>query len=381
VNLETRLDTRLWQAIETNYASRDYTGAISDAIYFLSELIREKSGLESDGAALVGQAFGGPNPPLKVNRLETESETNVQKGVEQLLRGVYQAIRNPRSHEKHADTVEDADAIILFIGYLLKIIDQSKTAFTKAGTLARVFDPMFVAKERYADLIVQDIPERYRRDIFIDTFRKKEEGNGQKLKYFFASLLKVLKEEEQREIFSLISEELSTTDSEATIRMTIQIMPSEYWPRYGETARLRIENKLIESIREGLYNAKEDKCIKGSLGTWVTTIAGNIDLKSDLANVIAERLLTGNPYAEAYVFQYNLYGLLPELQVKPSWSVEKAIKKGLAAGNGRYQEVFSWLIEVDEYKTWVGEFKGALESFKERPKGSKFDDLDDDIPF
>jgi uncharacterized protein (TIGR02391 family) len=62
------------------------------------------------------ETLGGKTPRLKVNRLQTESEQNVQKGIEALLRGIYQAIRNPRSHGRHADEEKDMVAIILFSG-------------------------------------------------------------------------------------------------------------------------------------------------------------------------------------------------------------------------------------------------------------------------
>ncbi len=113
MNLETRIDTRLWDAVRISYENRNFTGLIQDSMYFLTDLIREKTGLEGDGASLVGQAFGGRSPLLKVNKLQTESEKNEQKGVEQIIRGLYQAIRNPRSHEKILDTEENATAIIL----------------------------------------------------------------------------------------------------------------------------------------------------------------------------------------------------------------------------------------------------------------------------
>src|ERR1035438_10349919 len=103
MNLEPRIDRRLWSAVETAYQSGNYTGAILDSIHFLGELIREKTGIEGDGLSLIGQALGGQNPKLKVTKLQTESDKNVQKGAEQLLRGLYQGIRNPRSHEKYVD--------------------------------------------------------------------------------------------------------------------------------------------------------------------------------------------------------------------------------------------------------------------------------------
>src|SRR5437764_11655835 len=104
MNLETEINPELWQAIRRSYENGAYANAILDSIHFLSEAIRMKTGLQSDGTALAGQAFGGKSPKLRLNRLETESEQNIQHGVEQLLRGVYQALRNPRSHGRVDDT-------------------------------------------------------------------------------------------------------------------------------------------------------------------------------------------------------------------------------------------------------------------------------------
>lgn len=148
MNIQTILDERLWRALQSSYENRNFTAAILDAIYFLNDMIRQKTGLESDGTALAGQAFGGKVPRLKVNHLQTESERNIQAGLEQILRGLYQGIRNPRSHEKYNDSQEDADAIIVFIGYLVRVIDQSKTPFTKSEFIGRVFDPHFVKSSR-----------------------------------------------------------------------------------------------------------------------------------------------------------------------------------------------------------------------------------------
>jgi uncharacterized protein (TIGR02391 family) len=91
MNLETRLDPRLWEAVRASAEARQFSNVILDAIHFLSDVIRDRAGLEGDGVALVGQAFGGPNPKLKVNKLQTESEQNVQRGIEALLRGIYMA--------------------------------------------------------------------------------------------------------------------------------------------------------------------------------------------------------------------------------------------------------------------------------------------------
>ena len=196
MNIETSLSEPLRRAVQSAYERREYTAAILDAVYYLSEVIRERSGLDSDGVALVGQAFGGKPPRLKVNKLESESDRSVQQGIESMLRGFYQAIRNPRSHEKHTDSEQDADAIILFVDFLLRIILQSKAPFEKKDFLKRVFDSDFVESDRYANLLVQDIPANKRVEVFIDAFRMKHTGNGSKLLFFFRALLSVMSEED-----------------------------------------------------------------------------------------------------------------------------------------------------------------------------------------
>jgi uncharacterized protein (TIGR02391 family) len=135
MSLTTNIDPRLWASLQNAYEAGNYTSAILDSIHFLSELIRDKSGLDSDGNNLVGAAFGGQNPIIKVNAGHTESQKDEQRGTEQLLRGIYTAIRNPRSHEKRTDTRETADVVINFANYLLGIIDKSRAAFDKQGLM------------------------------------------------------------------------------------------------------------------------------------------------------------------------------------------------------------------------------------------------------
>lgn len=100
MNIETEISESLWRAIESSYSSQNYSSSILDAVFYLCNIIRERTGLESDGVALAGSAFGGKNPKLKVNKLQTNSDRNEQKGIEQLLRGIFQGIRNPEKSRK-----------------------------------------------------------------------------------------------------------------------------------------------------------------------------------------------------------------------------------------------------------------------------------------
>ncbi len=126
MNLETEIGQDLWKAVRRSYESQAWSNAILDSIHHLSDTLRTKTGLQSDGTALAGQALGGKNPKLRLNRLQTDTEKSIQAGVEQLLRGLYQAIRNPRSHEHLADSQVEADALIVFVNYLLKLFGYAR---------------------------------------------------------------------------------------------------------------------------------------------------------------------------------------------------------------------------------------------------------------
>jgi uncharacterized protein (TIGR02391 family) len=375
MNLETFLDERLWKAIETSYTNRNFTGAILDSIYFLSNLIRERTGLQSDATTLVGQAFGGKSPLLKTSKLETESEINVQKGVEQILRGIYQAIRNPRSHEKHVDEKKDADAIICFIGHLVKLIDHAKPPFTLTAYLDRVFDPSFVKKDRYAQLIVNEIPEKKRFDVFVEVFRRKESGDEKKLSYFFRALTKCLTQEEILKAAGIVSEELRTCNDDSSIRLAIQLLPVDWWDSYDEVARLRIENKFIESIEEGSYSSSESKCYAGALGTWAREIHRHFILKNDLVRTLHAKMASQSRWERDYFFKF-FFSALVDLEPTPSPRTRGIIKKGLKEGDKSFHEVLSWILLEDESDPWASAFRADYDSFVEAEPT-----VENDIPF
>ncbi len=386
LNLQGILDTRLWVAIESNYQSGDFTGVIVDSIHFLGELIRDRSGLEGDGVALIGEAFGGNNPKLKVNSLQTESHRNVQKGVEQLLRGIYQGIRNPRSHEKYHDSSEDADAIVLFINYLIRIIDHSKSPFDLDSYLERVFDPSFSESERYADLLVAEIPERKRWDTLLAVFRQKEARGKHwtKLRYFFQSILKTLSSDEITSFCEVVSEELKTTHSDGSIVRILQTLPIDYWPRYEEIARIRTESKLIASINDGKYDRAQHRSTAGTMGTWATGLAGSFFLKDQLLSALCRKLGSSDEEEQDYVLAL-FASSFPELVETPSAHLRGVLRTGLAEGDVRFHRAL-WFLSEDfgkQFPGWRKALGQTYDSFVERTSEALIDGgiTDDEVPF
>lgn len=377
MNLQTKIDERLWGAIRSTYEARNFSAAILDAIHFLSELIRERSGLEGDGVNLVGRAFGGKAPVLKVNNLNTESEKNVQAGIEQLLRGIYQAVRNPRSHGSHQDSEDDAIAIILFLNHLLGAIDRAKTPFSQQLFVKRVLDPDFVPKERYAQLLIEELPATKRLDIFHDVFGKLQDGDGNKLKFFFEALLGKMTEEEKGIICGTLSDVLRDADDTSIIRKIIQAFPNEIWPSIAEVSRLRVEHMLIESVKDGKYHAGQGKCRGGSFGTWATNIAQHFSMKNELYRILINKLHSADKTEQDYVFTY-LSGVFTDLYKKPPRGLIDTVNKGLTSGDIRFKKMVESYFFWGE-GDWTKPFQENIDNFEEAEMA--FDPNDDDIPF
>jgi uncharacterized protein (TIGR02391 family) len=282
MNLETEISRELWQAVWRSYESQAWSNAVLDSIHYLSDVLRTKTGLQSDGTALVGQALGGKTPKLRLNRLQTESEKNVQAGVEQLLRGLYQAIRNPRSHERLEDTQVDADALIVFVDYLLRLIGHARSAFSVDECFNRIVDENFVPNERYASLLVDEIPARQRLQVALVTYQRKSEVDSQNLRHFFKAIIPSLAEEEAQELFHAISAELRESSDEGTLRSVLQLLDPGFWPQLDEVARLRSENRLISNLQDGYYVRKAEKCLGGALATWSPPFWRYFTLKSEM---------------------------------------------------------------------------------------------------
>lgn len=392
MNLQTQIPEPLWAAVANAYEAENYSHAILEATYYLSTLIRERAGVDGDGAALVGQALGGDLPKLKLNALQTESDKNVQKGFEQILRGVYTGIRNPRSHEQVSDSKETADAVIHFLGYVVNLLSASKEAFTIEAFVERVFDPEFVESARYAELIVAEVPKLRLGDALIALFRARRKAELRKLRFLVSALLAALSPNQLSSYLSVVSEELRTTIDDAAIRTALQMLTPELWPNLSELPRLRIENKLISGVRSGevLQSGKTTQ----PLATWSSDFLKSFTLKNDAANALIGRLEDQDPDARHFAARFFMKHL-PEVVSTPAQS-SRCIRAIVAAINADDENVRKALITwVRSYPVeWQTKLAEALtdKTDPDNPAvyfddGTPFlssptkDELDDEIPF
>lgn len=92
----------------------NYFHSVFEATKSVAEKIRNRTGLLSDGATLVDEAFSFNSkiPYLALNSLQSESEQSEQKGFMNLLKGVFGTFRNTTAHApKIIWKIEEIDAL------------------------------------------------------------------------------------------------------------------------------------------------------------------------------------------------------------------------------------------------------------------------------
>lgn len=104
----------------------NYFHAVLEAVKGVAERLRQMSGLGIDGADLINTVFSVKNPILAINSLKTETELSEQKGIANLLVGVFGAIRNPTAHAPKvvwAMPEQDAIDVLGILSYVHRKLD------------------------------------------------------------------------------------------------------------------------------------------------------------------------------------------------------------------------------------------------------------------
>ena len=111
---------------------KNYFHAVFEAMKSIAAKIRSRSGLSSDGAELVQNAFGmhrGKRPLLAVNALATETDQGEQRGFMNLLVGLFGTIRNPIAHNPKIEwemSEEDALDILTMASLVHRKLDRAR---------------------------------------------------------------------------------------------------------------------------------------------------------------------------------------------------------------------------------------------------------------
>lgn len=97
------LHPRIISSSYVHFRNGHYREAVLNALVAVFDFIRERTGLDLDGADLANRAFSTQRPYLRIADLTKESGLNEQKGFILLLQGAYQGVRNPKAHSLLTD--------------------------------------------------------------------------------------------------------------------------------------------------------------------------------------------------------------------------------------------------------------------------------------
>jgi uncharacterized protein (TIGR02391 family) len=89
---------RIISSAYSQYRQSMFRDAVFNAITTVFDFIRERTAVDKDGEDLINHAFLNSPPKLIFSTLETDSGTNEQRGISQILKGLFQGVRNPKAH-------------------------------------------------------------------------------------------------------------------------------------------------------------------------------------------------------------------------------------------------------------------------------------------
>lgn len=110
---------------EDGYYADAVESAFKEINKRVKEIVKNKTGEELDGAALMYKAFSERTPVIILDNLSTETGKNIQKGYMQIFAGAMIGIRNPKAHENIIISKERATHFIFLASLLMYKLDEA----------------------------------------------------------------------------------------------------------------------------------------------------------------------------------------------------------------------------------------------------------------
>ena len=316
MEIEKRIRPDLWKAIQAHYERNDYTESVRDAVYHVSEVLREKSGLvDKDGSKLVEAALMGSNPAIVIGKNETTTEKDFQQGIAFSFKGIMLAIRNPLSLEKTEHSREDAEAIIFYINYLLNQVDHSGGHTKIESITSLLYDEDMPSSEEYADLLLKEVPIKKRYDLLVELFNNRENLRQEGLHNFIDRLYDSLSKASKADFTRLLNTAMLRCKDDTALRMYINYFMKKTYSELDRLVQIRVEDFIFKAIKKGkmvtVVNPKtkepERECVaEASLATWLdkpelVSLLGNAE---EIFGALLTKILYGTESEEEFVFEH-----------------------------------------------------------------------------
>lgn len=120
------LHPRILDLTEERFMDGHHWDAVFAASKALVNFVKERSGLELDGAKLMTTAFSKNSPVLQFNSLADQTDIDEQEGMMHLFLGAVLAIRNPGGHSFPEGSEQRALEYISFLSTLAYLVQDAK---------------------------------------------------------------------------------------------------------------------------------------------------------------------------------------------------------------------------------------------------------------
>lgn len=327
----------LKESIKMHYDNKDYTEVVRDAILCLMSEIRKKSDLQnSDGVDLINKAFSEKNPIIKINKMQTETEKNKQKGVMNMSKGLVEYFRNPMSHSKQNYTKKVADAILVIVDeILLEEISQSKSLNSIEELYLEAINDLSPSTSRYAKIFVNSIPNNKEYELLIELFNNRNELKKEKM-IIVNELIKKITKEEFDEYCSNIEKELYGQITEDSIINLLKFISDDVWINISDFCKTKIEELVFEDINNcKIYidyytNEDEIKVEKGNIFDNSLHIINNFSNKIDIYKIIYKKMDESKENEEIFDYYIEKYFKLIINYIEPETDMIKYIENRLS---------------------------------------------------
>ena len=327
----------LKESIKMHYDNKDYTEVVRDAILCLMSEIRKKSDLQnSDGVDLINKAFSEKNPIIKINKMQTETEKNKQKGVMNMSKGLVEYFRNPMSHSKQNYTKKVADAILVIVDeILLEEISQSKSLNSIEELYLEAINDLSPSTSRYAKIFVNSIPNNKEYELLIELFNNRNELKKEKM-IIVNELIKKITKEEFDEYCSNIEKELYGQITEDSIINLLKFISDDVWINLSDFCKTEIEELVFEDINNcKIYidyytNEDEIKVEKGNIFDNSLHIINNFSNKIDIYKIIYKKMDESKENEEIFDYYIEKYFKLIINYIEPETDMIQYIENRLS---------------------------------------------------
>lgn len=310
--IRDNVNAGLWEAIEKPYERGDYQDVIRNAFIHLTEAIQSISGLDSDGPSLASRAFSfnlkeSRGPLIQVTSLYTETDRSIQEGIMYSLMGLYSLARNPFAHQKRETDKDSADAIILYLDYVLKHFIDVKTTNTAVEFCDRIVNDQWItANAETLGEWIKTLPRRERLTAVIKLFHQRQWGdNHKRIRLTIELLVSDLSEPEQNDFARAVSDSLESAQHPSEATLMVSITPSAILDLISTRSRMRLESMLLGEVKEALYFPEKD-VTSSSNATWLSRLLPLKHSGNELRGIWARKLKSENEAEANFIAKWLL---------------------------------------------------------------------------